>query len=137
MEAGTIVQLCLHEIFRGSGGDLERLDMLMQSGGLYPPQDVSVDARSVYDAVNAQDPGKPSEDSLLLPILSVRNLFEIKRIPAMFWIDTREMLADGLTKGGVDRQLLDWACDAGCYLLKIGNHVRCTRTRIGAGAGGS
>ena len=57
---------------------------------------------------------------------------ENKRMRAMFWIDTREMLADGLTKGGVDRQLLDWACDAGYYLLKIGNHVRCTRTRIGA-----
>ena len=73
---------------------------------------------------------------MLLPILTVRNWLEAKRLRSLFWEDTREMLADGLTKGGVDRTLLNGACESDYYKLKLGNHVRCTRVRAGALEGG-
>ena len=136
MEAGTLVQMALHDIFVGDGGSPEAMLKTLEGGGLYPPQDMTVDARSVYDACASQDAGKPSEESLLLHVLAIRSWLESKRLRALFWEDTREMLADGLTKGGVDRTLLNRACNNGHYALTIGNHVRCERMAAGAIEGG-
>ena len=68
--------------------------------------------------------------------MAIRSWLESKRFRALFWEDTREMLAGGLTKGGVDRTLLNRACDGGGYALTIGNHVRCERLAAGAMEGG-
>ena len=84
------------------------VDML-ENGQLYPPLDISVDARAVYDAVSATDTCEPAESPLKLHLLSVRNRMESGIIRRLHWVDTRDMLADGLAKGGIDRRLLHQA----------------------------
>lgn len=136
MEACTLIHICMREICVGDGGSPESLMNTLEGGGRYPPQDLTVDARSVCDACASQDPCKPSEESLVLHVLAIRSWLENKRLRALFWGDTREMLAGGLTKGGVGRTLLNRACHNGHYALALGNHVRCERRAAGATKGG-
>ena len=79
---------------------------LLEHGGLHPQLDVAVDARAVFDAVAASDACDPQRCPLNLHLISVRDRLAQGIIRRMHWVDTRDMLADGLTKGGVDRPLL-------------------------------
>ena len=79
---------------------------LLEHGGLYPSLDVAVDAKAVFDAVAATDACDPQECSLKLHLISVRDRFAQGIIRRTHWVDTRDMLADGLTKGGIDGTLL-------------------------------
>ena len=70
-----------------------------------------VDAMSVFAAVTATFVKIPAEKSLLCHIQFIRELLDQGTLKAMIWADTRDMSADGLTKGAVERtalhQLLD------------------------------
>ena len=73
---------------------------------MYPPIDVCVDARAVFDALAASYVCDPQGSSLKLHLISVRDRLAQAIIRFLYWVDTRDMLADGLTKGGIDRTLL-------------------------------
>ena len=64
------------------------------------------DAKAVYDAIRASDACEPAGSSLKLHIISVRGRMAHGLIRRFYWVDTRDMLADGLAKGGIDRLLL-------------------------------
>ena len=66
----------------------------------------ATDARSVFDAVAARDICEPAEGSLKLHLLALRDKVIRGVVKRLFWTDTRDMLADGLTKGSVDRDAL-------------------------------
>ena len=46
----------------------------------------------------------------------IRELLDTKVLEALVWLDTRDMVADGLTKGSVDHDALH-ACMNGIWLL--------------------
>ena len=96
--------------------------------------DLSVDARAVYDAVAATDTCEPAESSLKLHLLSVRNRMETRVIRKLHWVDTRDMLADGLTKGGIDRELLHNVSNDCRFSLK---HEALTHSKSPTPAAGS
>jgi hypothetical protein len=70
-----------------------------------------VDAKSVFAAVAATFTKLPAEKSLLCHIQFVRELLERRVLGDIVWIDTRDMSADGPTKGAVSRELLDQILD--------------------------
>ena len=80
--------------------------MKLENGRLYPPIDIFVDARSVSDAISASDVCTPQEASLRLHLIAVRDRLTRGLIRSISWTDTRDMVADALTKGGVDRALI-------------------------------
>ena len=93
------------------------MDML-EGGKLYPPIDFCVDAKAVSDAISASDACEPAERSFKLHFISVRDRMTHGLIRRRYWVDTRDMLADGLTKGGIDGLLLH-RCSNGCkYVSK-------------------
>ena len=65
-----------------------------------------VDAKSVYAAVTASFLKTPAEKSLLSQVQYIRELLDGHVLQAIVWADTRDMEADGLTKGSVDRAAL-------------------------------
>ena len=73
---------------------------------MHPQLDIAVDAQAVFDAVAATDACDLQECSFKLHLISVRDRFAQGIISRMHWVDTRDMLADGLTKGGIDGTLL-------------------------------
>ena len=80
--------------------------------------DLVVDARAVFDAIKAMDICTPSECSLKLHLIAVRDWLYSKRIRFLFWSDTRDMIADAMTKGGVVRDLIEGAMNKGSLILK-------------------
>ena len=105
-DIGLLQTVALHELKHGvlsptsakqlSEGELECSVIL----GL------AIDARSVSTAVIAPNIKVPAEPSLLLHVCWLRALLEKHRLRYLYWVDTRSMVADGLTKGSCSRSLL-------------------------------
>ena len=72
----------------------------------YLPIALYVDAKSVFAAVTATFIKQPAEKSLLSHVQYLRELLDKGISRLLFWIDTRDMGADGLTKGAVSRDAL-------------------------------
>ena len=106
IELLLVVQMCLHQIMRGSPPSLTEWAAMLDSGQLEPPADAAVDARSVFDCLAVSDMGELTEGSLKLHVLSARERLEKQILRRLYWSDTRDMLADGLTKGSVPRDQL-------------------------------
>jgi hypothetical protein len=68
--------------------------------------DAYIDAKAVYDAIIADPVKIPAEKTLFIHLLAAKDYMTRKLIRRLFWIDTNDMLADGLTKGSIDRQAL-------------------------------
>ena len=82
----------------------EELSSQLANGTLKIDMEACIDAKSVYDAIIAADgPKQCAEPHLQLHVLSSREQLEAGMLRALWWLDTRGMLSDGLTKGGLDR----------------------------------
>ena len=84
---------------------------LLERGVMYPPIDICVVARAVYDAVSATDAREPAESSQKLHLLSVKDRMLHGIMRRLYWVAARDLLADGLNKGGADRTLLARVCN--------------------------
>ena len=106
VEELLLLHITLHQIYFGTHLSPEEMIDLLEHGGLYPSLDVAVDAKAAFHAVAATDACDPQECSLKLHLILGRDRFAQGIIRRMHWADTRGMLADGLTKGGIDRTWL-------------------------------
>ena len=68
--------------------------------------DLGIDAYSVFAAVTATQVKAPAEKALLSHVQYLRELLDRGVCKSLIWFDTRDMLADGLTKGAVERAAL-------------------------------
>ena len=93
------------------------LKEMRQNGGYLYKLHLCIDARSVYDSLVSAMTKTPSEASLLGHLLWLREFLSKAIISNLLWVDTRDMVADGLTKGAVARNLL-LAVMQGIYALK-------------------
>jgi len=105
VDHGILLQLMLHEIRQGPVSKMQGRQ-LREQGGYAIPAVVYLDALSVYAAVTATNIKIPAEKSLLSHIQFIRETLDNKVLQAIVWLDTRDMIADGLTKGTVERDLL-------------------------------
>ena len=76
------------------------------AGQLSPPLHVCVDARSVFDAIVAVPTAVPADKHLCLHVRKMREFVDNGIVNKIWWIDTLDMIADGMTKGVVPRDLL-------------------------------
>ena len=75
-------------------------------GGLAIKVSLTIDAESVYKSLSSKDLKIPTERTLLGHISWIRELMEFGIVHSVQWCDTRDMSADGHTKGSIDRDLL-------------------------------
>jgi hypothetical protein len=104
-EIGMLLAGFFHELEHGACSAQE-LAKLSEEGKLAMPVHGFVDAESVFSAVTATEIGRPLEANLLYPVRALREHLEQKRISQLHWLDTRDMLADALTKGSVSREAI-------------------------------
>ena len=104
-DLGIIILLLLHEILVGQTSKAEARK-LRESGGYALPMVIQIDALSVYAAITATYIKAPAEKGLLSHVQFVRELLDSHVLSELHWIDTRDMVADGLNKGAVDRSAL-------------------------------
>ena len=115
VDHGLLVITTLHEIERGnrSAGEARRL---REEGGSAFNMWLCVDAMSVLAAMTAEAVKASAEKSLLGHLLWLRELADRGILTGAAWVDTRDMLSDGLTKGSVERSLIDAALN-GSWVL--------------------
>ena len=101
-DLGILINLMQHEIQSGPVSK-EQARILRDKGGYAMPMVLMIDALSVYAAITATYIKHPAEKSLLSHIQFIREMLDSGVLDALLWIDTRDMLADGLTKGTIDR----------------------------------
>eukprot|EP00972_Heterocapsa_arctica_P115429 16447674-Heterocapsa_arctica.AAC.1 len=78
-----------------------------------------LDAESVYQAIKASEIRVPTEANLLYPLKAIRKHLDAHRINRLYWIDTRDMLCDGLTKGSLSRKPLLLSFATGVWRLEF------------------
>ena len=93
----------------------DRLRKLSENGQLEPPLELAIDAASVFTTIAAEQVTDPAECSLKVHVLSLREAVAHGRLRVLWWIDTRDMLSDALTKGGIDRAAIEAAMEKGQY----------------------
>lgn len=106
VEPMLILQVIQHQAYRGTTQSPERMIGLLESGTVYPPSGFCVDARVVCDAIVATDACEPAGLSFNLHLISVWERMETGFIRRLHWVDTRDVFADGWTKGVIDKTLL-------------------------------
>ena len=104
-DKGFLLAQLLHESVTGQMSATIGKE-LRDNGGYEVPMALYIDALSVYAAVTATFVKIPAENGALCHLLYLRELMEHNVLYALIWADTRDMLADGLTKGAVDREAL-------------------------------
>ena len=97
--------ITLHELKDGALTP-RQLKNIRELGGLKLYVSITVDAESVYKSLVSTDLKTPTEKTLLGHISWIRELLELGIIQSVQWCDTRDMTADGHTKGVIDRFLL-------------------------------
>ena len=82
----------------------------LESGDLLPVIEIVTDAFAVFSSLEAEDACTPAEAGMKVHLLSVRDRLRRGILNGLWWSDTRDMLADGMTKGGIPRDNLLAAC---------------------------
>ena len=108
VDHGLLVNITLHEIERGCRGAGEAR-RLREEGGLAFKMWLCIDAMSVLAAMSAEPVRAPAEKSLVGHLLWLREFADRGILTGAAWVDTRDMLSDALTKGSVDRSLIEAA----------------------------
>ena len=76
---------------------------------------VVIDAKSILECVRNTKQVKPTDESLSLHILRLIELCKAGRISTLWWVDTRDMVSDALTKGGIPRTAIDALVEQGMW----------------------
>ena len=71
----------------------------------------------MFDGITAVQPRTPADKPLFLHALAMREYLEAGWVDRLYWFDTLAMLADGLTKGAVDREALVLVCEQGLWRI--------------------
>ena len=109
VDSGLLHSIALHELKHGVMASGEAKKLIEGDSVCSTELGLAVDARSVSAAVTAPNVRVPAEPSLLLHVCWLRDLLVKKRLKYLFWVDTRSMLADALTKGSCSRELIQSA----------------------------
>jgi len=124
-ETGRVIQYAVAELMLPQPVTHQQLRALEESGDLRPPLDLATDCKSVYTATAAADAQIPSESSLVLVLLALREMLMKGLIRRLWWCPTGELLSDGLTKGAVARAALmlaslrsHWPTTAACVFVQ-------------------
>ena len=110
IDLGLLIVSLLHELKAGPSS-ATNMRKLREEGGYSIPMCLSIDAMSVFASITSLYVKAPAEKGLLAHLQYVRELLDTGVIDALMWIDTRDMHSDGLTKGAVERDLIQSLMD--------------------------
>ena len=100
MIAFTLAEILIPEC---SASQLVRLD---ETGSLPVCIQAITDCKSLLDALRVEETQVPTESSLIMILLQIKEGLRTGTISSLAWVDTRDMIADGLNKGSIARKAL-------------------------------
>jgi len=105
IEVGRMVAFTLAE-FLVPDCTAQSLVGMDESGTLPICLQAITDCKSLFDSLKAEDVQVPSEQSLIMLLLQLKEGLRTGTIHSIVWCDTRDMIADGLNKGCIARAAL-------------------------------
>ena len=124
-----LIQSTLTEVMCGALGANRLLEAHL-AGKHLVPMHLFLDAKAVFDSVTASNVKTPADKILLLHALALRNQLELGQVGTLNWIDTRDMVADGLNKGCIDRTAIRDFFQHGKWIMA--HHATWMSWRFGA-----
>ena len=108
LETAKLISLTLQEMIGGpqTSTELATLEEGISSRKWTVPIHACIDAYSVHSAICATNTKTPTEASLQIIVQAIREGLDRGRLEALWWVYTHDMLADGLTKGSINRRAL-------------------------------
>ena len=107
----------LTEVLLGAKTPLELLEI--HNSGQYAVEcELFLDARAVFDSVTAKTVKTPADKIFLLHALALRDHLDAGQVTKLSWIDTRDMVADALNKGSIDRGALRRFFEHGQWVVR-------------------
>ena len=113
---GNLIATAMDEVERGAATARQLLERHCSARRAIE-HDAAVDAKAVFDGVTAEQPKTPAEKPLFLHALAMREYLESGHVDRLWWFDTLAMLADGMTKGSVEREALIAVCQLGIWKI--------------------
>ena len=98
---GINISLAMTEILTGIKGVTE-LAKLHERGEHAVRMTAVIDAKSVLESVKVKEVKVPTDQAVYIHVLRLKELCRTQ-LSSLVWIDTRDMIADGLNKGSVER----------------------------------
>ena len=109
------INSAMTEVLQGPQSASKLADM-HESGEGCLKLDAIIDAMSVWQSVTSEEP-RCNDQLVLLHLCKLREVVR-KFVDRFLWCDTRSMIADGLTKGVVDRQALRILSSKGTWSIE-------------------
>ena len=102
IEVGRLVAYTLAEIVI-PGCTAQSLIHMDESGSLPFCLQLVTDCRSLFDSLRCEETAIPTEQSLIMLLLQLKESMKTGTIKTIVWADTRDLISDGLTKGTIAR----------------------------------
>jgi len=99
---GLVMQVMLVEVLYGPLQAAE-IQAAMDGGRLPVKLQITADNRGLFSALAAEDLKRPAEPHLMYLMRAARDRLESGTIDRIWWVDTRDMISDVLTKGTVSK----------------------------------
>ncbi|CAK0838336.1 unnamed protein product [Prorocentrum cordatum] len=102
---GTLMNVALTEVSEGVH-TANQMRVRQEAGDLMLKTIAAIDAKAVFDAISTDTIKITTDKRMFVPTLAAREQIDRLQLAQLSWIDTMDMLADGLTKGEIDQTAL-------------------------------
>ncbi|CAL1139494.1 unnamed protein product [Cladocopium goreaui] len=110
------INLAMTEVLTGSKSASMMAD-IQETGTNALESDLFLDARAVFDCIVATDTKTTTDKLMLVHALKLKEILAMRVASRLCWIDTLDMLSDGLNKGSVARDPIRNACVHGQWKI--------------------
>ena len=114
---GLNICMMVNEITNGVQSAAHMADKL-ECGKITDGLDVAIDADAVFRALAGKEVKTPTDAIMLIHALKFKEWLKTGQVKSLMWIDTRDMLADALNKGSIDRGALRTAAEEGIWKIE-------------------
>ena len=111
---GGFIAMAIDEVQRGAATARQFLERQAECQRSVR-HEAAVDAKVLFDGITAEPPWTPAEYPWFLHALAMREYLESGHADLLWWLVTLAMLADGMTKGSVEREALIRGCPDGIW----------------------
>jgi hypothetical protein len=102
---GIVIQGLLSEILYGPL-HASNLNAAMENGDLPVKLQITADNKGLYSALAAEEMKRPAEPHLMYLLRAQRDRLLHGTVFRVWWVDTRDMISDALTKGGISKDVI-------------------------------
>ena len=105
----------MHDIYRGPL-TAEQCATIRDKGDHFIKVILMIDSYGLFTATSKEDPAPGTDGSMLFHVKALRHLLDNSNLQALSWIDNRDMIADGLTKGKPSREDMNSVLNSGHWV---------------------